>query len=135
MCEPLSGDAGAPELPRLVASALDAGVPDGGPAPVGIPILQMTRPRLNGGGPSYPSAARALEIEGRVLARCRILKDGRATDCCLIRSLPYLGNAVLAFLSTASFVPAALNGVPFDSLTAVPFNFSLRVAPSTQGSP
>jgi TonB-like protein len=122
----LDGDAGP--ITGIVGGPVEGDSLDGGATDGGVPRFGtgMTRPYLVSSLPSFPSAVRRHHVTGTILAGCVILKDGTAKDCCLFRSLPYAGNAVLTWLKTAQFHPVTLGGTPIDCRVTVPIRISAQ---------
>src|SRR5436189_6477494 len=66
-----------PEPPPLMcAPRPDAGILDGGSGVRHFEKDQMTRPQSLAGGPPYTKAARRSRIQGKLLVRCIIRKEG-----------------------------------------------------------
>ena len=92
-------------------------VPAGGTQPV------VTR-RVN---PSYPRAARDQGIEGTVVIRAIVRRDGRAGEVEILRDLPMgLGDAAREAVRQWRFRPATVGGQPIDVYYTVTVRFTLR---------
>ena len=92
-------------------------VPAGGTQP------QVVR-RVN---PSYPRAARSNGIEGIVVIRAIVRRDGRADEVEILRDLPMgLGAAARDAVSQWRFLPATYKGEPIDVYYSVTVRFTLR---------
>lgn len=77
--------------------------------------LQVTRPdKLHGFKLSYPPAAMKAKIQGETSVQCTIRADGRNTNCRILKSLPYLDDAVLRAVEAAKSDPIRVNGKPVD---------------------
>ena len=79
-------------------------------------------------GPAYPDALRMMGVEGRVVARFIIGKNGRVeTDPTIVSATDdQFANAVRRYLATARYRPASRNGQPVRQLAEQEFNFALR---------
>lgn len=72
----------------------------------------MTRPTaIVPAMPEYTWAAREHHIEGMVVVQCTLPIDGRPTNCRILRSLPYLDQAVLDAVAASRYAPATFLGV------------------------
>lgn len=92
------------------------GVPAGGREPV---VLDRRIPR-------YPPAARANGIEGTVVVRAVVRKNGRVGDVEIVRDLPFgLGEAAARAVREWRFRPATYQGEPIDVYYNVTINFRL----------
>jgi protein TonB len=99
-------------------------------APENTPIPPgevLTAPKLLS-GPAYPAYTRgAMEcgIQGKVIARCTLTVEGRLVDCTLVKTLPFLGEAVLRMLATQQYAPAVYQGHPQAIFYTQTFRFKL----------
>ena len=76
--------------------------------------------------PRYPPLARRAGIQGPVVVRGVVRKDGRIDDVEVIKDLPYgLGDAAREAVSRWRFRPATYNGQPIDVYYTVTVNFRL----------
>src|SRR5690349_11130496 len=98
---------------------LDGGVlesPDGGRTDLAGFVeagLAMERPRrLSGDSPVYTREAAEQHVEGTFIARCELTENGDVTDCCVLKGLPYMNEAVLDALETWKYTPARFKGRP-----------------------
>jgi TonB family protein len=121
---------GAPaELP--VAPPISEWTPLVAPDPIGVyPAVPPggTQPRVvRRVNPSYPRAARLQNIEGVVVIRAIVRKDGRAAEVEVLRDLPMgLGDAAREAVSQWRFDPATVNGEPIDVYYTVTVRFTLK---------
>lgn len=93
-----------------------AGVPPGGTDPV---VIDRAIPR-------YPPAARGNGIEGTVVVRAVVRRNGRVGDVEILRDLPYgLGEAAASAVRRWRFRPATYQGRPIDVYYNVTVNFRL----------
>jgi TonB family protein len=78
--------------------------------------------------PQYTQAARDAKVEGVVLIRCIVRKDGRATDAKILRGLGYgLDEAALTTVTNQwRFKPGTLNGRPVDVQATIEISFRSR---------
>jgi len=77
--------------------------------------------------PSYPEAARAAGIEGRVILRIVISETGEVTSVTVMRGDPILAQAAVEVVKGWKFQPATLEGKPIAVFRIVPINFSSKV--------
>jgi TonB family protein len=76
--------------------------------------------------PRYPSSARGAGVQGAVVVRGIVRKDGTIDDVEIIKDLPYgLGEAARAAVSRWRFRPATYRGEPIDVYYTVTVNFRL----------
>ena len=75
--------------------------------------------------PSYPLMAREAEVEGEVLLRVLVGKDGRVADVHVDRSIPMLDLAAIEAARTWVFKPALSNNRPVAVWIARRVRFSL----------
>ncbi len=87
----------------------------------------MTAPVLTGGQsqPQYTREAMEAKVEGKVIARCTITLTGTLTDCRIIKSLPFLDQAVLATLAGQRYSPVMYQGHPQSVFYTLTFRFKL----------
>ena len=103
----------------ILAQKGDAGLsdaPDGGG--------QMTPPRRISGENLSPSPL-ALEhgVHGMMVLKCRLEVDGTAQNCNVIKTLPYMTDALLAAARTWRYEPVKVDGKP----VAVDYVFRIRL--------
>lgn len=102
---------------RADRSGVYAAVPPGGTQPDEIDRVV----------PRYPMGARAAGIEGPVVIRGIVRRDGTIDNVQIIKDLPYgLGDAARQAVSQWRFRPATVNGEPIDVYYTVTVNFRLR---------
>jgi protein TonB len=83
--------------------------------------------RLRIDPPQYPQLAREAGIEGRVMIRALIGKDGKVKKAVLIEAAnQILVEAALASAHTAIFKPAMQQGKPVEVWVMMPIDFSLK---------
>ncbi|HEX6158901.1 MAG TPA: TonB family protein [Thermoanaerobaculia bacterium] len=77
--------------------------------------------------PSYPPMARRAGVQGPVVVRGIVRRDGTIDNVEVIRDLPYgLGNAARAAVRKWRFRPATYRGEPIDVYYTVTVNFRLQ---------
>jgi len=85
----------------------------------------MVRPTLLAGEERPQPSREALmaKVEGLVVASCTITSGGSVTNCRLIKSLPYMDDAVLSNLQARKYTPVMFQGRP----VSVEYKFSFRI--------
>jgi len=107
-----------------------------GAATEGAPVIAgtATGPRGNSTArpsfnpkPPYPSEARRLRQEGRVVLQVTVSAEGRATNVSILRSsgVASLDESAVATVRRWTFDPARLAGVAIPSKVEVPVTFTL----------
>jgi TonB family protein len=77
--------------------------------------------------PRYPGAARVRNIQGAVVVRGIVRRDGTIDNVEIIKDLPYgLGDAARDAVRRWRFRPATLRGEPIDVYYTVTVNFKLQ---------
>jgi protein TonB len=119
----------------------------GGPAPTPpnlndpnavIPFdsSRMNRPvKVSGPDPVYPKAALSARVEGMVILRCTIKKDGHVESCRMIKSLPHLDAAALASIKSSRYTPVVFQGRAVNVDYVFPFRFRLPDPPAPPPPP
>lgn len=131
--EPGSSEAPPPSVPEepQVAPPISEWTPQVAPDPIGVyPAVPPggTQPRVvRRENPSYPRAARNAGIEGVVVIRAIVRKDGRADQVEILRDLPMgVGEAAREAVRQWRFEPATVEGKPIDVYYTVTVRFTLR---------
>ena len=102
---------------------------DPGQPPCGnstIPFGQgMVRPSLLAGEeqPALSREALVAKVEGLVIAKCTITTEGAVKDCKLIKTLPYMDEAIKANLMARKYTPVMFQGKP----VSVEYTFTFRI--------
>lgn len=87
----------------------------------------MEKPKKKSGpDPAYTREARDAKVEGKMLVQCVVSTDGRLTDCKVLKSLPFMEQAVLKALAQQRWEPATQNGKPLAVLYTIHFTFKLK---------
>ncbi len=77
--------------------------------------------------PEYPPKARRQNIQGRVLLRVLVDREGRAADIQVVESShPEFTRAARKSARRSSYVPMKRLGQPVESWVLIPFHFQLR---------
>ncbi|NTX13490.1 TonB family protein [Myxococcus sp. CA056] len=106
-----------------VIPGLPNGVGDGTGEEV-LPFGQgMTQPVLMGGPPlEYTEQARMARVEGTVIAKCVVTREGDVRDCRIIKGLAHMDEEVLDALHHRRYSPVTFQGRP----QSVSYVFTLR---------
>jgi protein TonB len=97
------------------------------PDPDTIKVVEKEPHLVEGPAPVYPQLAREAQIEGTVIVRVLVGKDGKVKETLLVRSAhDLLDRAALAATRDYVFTPAVQNGRPVAVWVSIPFRFRLR---------
>jgi protein TonB len=114
---PMPMPAPQPVPARADRSGVYAAVPPGGTQPEEVDRVV----------PRYPMGARTAGVEGPVVIRGIVRRDGTIDNVEVIKDLPYgLGEAAREAVSQWRFRPATIGGEPIDVYYTVTVNFRLR---------
>jgi TonB family protein len=92
----------------------------------------MTRPELlSGREPQYTPEAFARGVEGTIIARCTIRKDGQVRNCRLVQGLEPMNDEVVKALESRRYAPVFYQGQPVD----VDYVFRVRLVLNKEGGP
>jgi TonB family protein len=106
-----------PEPAMVDRSAVYAAVPAGGTQPEEVDRVT----------PRYPAMARRAGVEGSVVVRGIVRRDGSIDDVEIIKDLPFgLGQSARDAVSQWRFRPATVRGEPIDVYYTVTVNFRLQ---------
>ena len=84
----------------------------------------MTPPRLLSGPlPAYTREALEARVEGTLIVRCIITRQGETEDCRVLKGLPHLSESVLGALEARRYTPVTFQGRP----VSVIYNFNVRM--------
>ena len=87
----------------------------------------MERPKKKSGpDPTYTREARGAKVEGKMLVQCIVHADGRVSDCKVLKSLPFMDQAVLGALAQQRWEPATQGGKAIAVLYTIPLTFKLK---------
>ena len=110
-------------------------VPEPAPAPVerttgvysAVPAGGTSPEELDRVVPHYPAAARRANVQGAVVVRGIVRRDGTIDNVEIIKDLPHgLGEAARRAVSRWRFRPATYRGEPIDVYYTVTVNFRLQ---------
>lgn len=76
--------------------------------------------------PAYPDMARQAEVEGTVMVRALVGKDGKVQDAFVTEGIPMLNDAAIAAARKAIFKPALQQRRPVAVWVQIPMRFSLN---------
>jgi protein TonB len=76
--------------------------------------------------PTYPDSAREARVDGTVIMKALVCKDGSVGDIVIVNSIPMLDAAAAAAVYQWQFKPAVLDGRPVATWVAVPARISLH---------
>jgi protein TonB len=99
---------------------------DGFPAPDDDVYVEELPEVLTRAAPVYPEAARKARIEGTVVVRGLVDRDGRVRDVRVTKSIPGLDQAAEDCVRQWTFKPAMAKGSPVAVWVAIPVKFTLR---------
>jgi protein TonB len=108
---------------------IDENAPATTEEPVGeevVPFVSgnMTPPRLlSGASLEYTREALEARVEGLLIARCIITREGDVEDCRILKGQPHMNEAVLSALETRRYSPVTYQGRPI----SVIYNFHIKL--------
>ncbi len=119
----------APAAVAMTASANS--IPSASPAAPGGKALVVSSGvvagnRISGQAPTYPSMARAANIQGTVVLEATITRSGRTSNLRILSGPMMLRAAALEAVRNWRYKPYLLNGQPIDVQTAINVVFSLN---------
>ena len=76
--------------------------------------------------PSYPAEARAKGIQGTVMVRALVIKDGTVREAHAVEPLPYLDGAAESCVLQWRFKPAKNGSTPVAVWVSIPVKFTLH---------
>lgn len=98
------------------------------PAPEDFVAVDQYPERLSIAPPEYPPMALQAGVEGSVLVRALVGKDGKVKQVQVISGPEMLREAAVASAKTALFRPAILNAKPIEVWVVFPVSFQMRGA-------
>jgi TonB family protein len=96
------------------------------PGPDVFVAVEVFPEKLRMDAPIYPPLARETGIEGTVILRILVSKEGRVLDCIVMSGNPMLVDAALTAARTAVFSPALQAQKPVAVWVQLPIVFSLK---------
>lgn len=96
------------------------------PSPEEFVAVEEEPVRLRIAPPVYPEVATQAGVEGTVLVRALVGKDGRIKDCIVIDGPEMLREAAVACAKTAVFKPALLQHKPVEVWVMIPITFKMH---------
>ncbi len=81
--------------------------------------------KVSGPDPTYTPEARARRVQGTMKAQCRIMTNGCAVGCRIVKTLPFMNEAVLDALQRTHYRPATVDGKPVNVDYSVTVTLSL----------
>jgi TonB family protein len=102
--------------------------PDSGqPIPVRVPEGVATGLLIKKVAPEYPNVARQARVQGQVVMKAVIDKNGDIADLTLVSGHPMLAPAAFAAVKQWKYKPYTRNGEPVEVETEITVSFSLSV--------
>ena len=98
------------------------------PSPTEFVPVEEEPVRISIDPPVYPDVAISAGIEGTVLVRVLVSKDGKVKDALVIEGHELLKEAAIACARTAVFRPALAQQRPVEVWVMMPITFQLRAA-------
>ncbi|MBN2172130.1 MAG: TonB family protein [Candidatus Krumholzibacteriota bacterium] len=96
------------------------------PAPGEFVAVEQEPVRIAIDPPVYPGVAMAAGVEGTVIVRVLVGRDGKVADALVVDGIPMLDEAALACARTAVFRPALLQNRPIEVWVLMPIVFKLH---------
>jgi serine/threonine-protein kinase len=126
---PVAAAGGSAPVLRPAVEVPVAPAPAAAPSPAGdlVPLEQLTvRPRLvnPGEAPRYTREAMAARVEDTFVARCRVTRAGRLTNCRVTKSVPMMDEVVLQSLGTRQYEPGLVGTTPVETELSVMMRLS-----------
>ena len=123
------GGTGEPGNADAVLNSLGTGHPAAGPSPASLAPLRVSR-MMEGNlieriQPQYPSLARQARIQGTVLLRAVISRDGKIENLQVLSGHPMLVQAAMDAVRQWRYRSYYLNNEPVEVETQVTVNFTL----------
>ena len=98
---------------------------DGNPAPDDFVAVEEMPVLIDMPPPNYPDMARQAEVEGTVMIRALVGKDGKVKDAFVTDGVPMLNDAAVAASMKAVFKPALQQHKPVPVWVQIPMRFTL----------
>jgi periplasmic protein TonB len=100
--------------------------PDAQSAPVDFQAFEEAPELITMPAPAYPELARQAGVEGTVVVRVLVGKDGKVQQAFIAESIPMLDESALLAARGAVFKPALQQHKPVAVWVHVPMRFTLR---------
>ena len=125
------GDSGTPTQPGGIVGAVDAATTPLPPPPQRVRVSSGVSAGLlvSKVPPRYPEEAREQRVQGTVVLKVNIDKEGNVYKTELISGQPLLAPAAIEAVRQWKYKPYLLNGAPVEVETQVQVNFVLKVPP------
>ena len=127
------GDLGGTGTGDLVVGGGGGGGGEGGegdgdrePSPDEFIAVEVEPVRISMAAPVYPDVARSADVEGTVIVRALVGKDGKVKKVLILDGHPMLNDAAVECARTALFKPALLQNKPVEVWVMMPIGFKLR---------
>jgi TonB family protein len=105
---------------------IPTGDADGNPSPDDFVAVEEMPVLISMPSPAYPDMARQAEVEGTVMVRALVGKDGKVQDAFVTEGIPMLNDAAVAAAKRAVFKPALQQHKPVAVWVQIPMRFSLN---------
>jgi len=113
-------------IPTGATAAVTASRQTGAGRPVDVlPFTADMEPPLRIEGPSLamPRAARTAGVKGTMIFKCTISDKGTVSNCRTIKTLPFMEEEVLRYITSGLYRPVMFNGAP----VSVDYVFNVRI--------
>jgi periplasmic protein TonB len=119
----VGGGSVGPEEGESAAPVAAAAVPGG---PITLPEDAEPADCSENEPPQYPEAARSTGIEGKVVLKVVVERDGRVANVRLMKGDQPFADAAIAAISRWTCTPASLDGTPISVYRVINVPFTLR---------
>jgi protein TonB len=99
---------------------------DTSPSPDEFIVVDEEPQRISIASPVYPAMARDAQIEGTVIVRVLVGKDGKVKDVIVVDGPDALRQAADDCARTSTWRPALIDGEPVEVWVMMPVTFRLR---------
>lgn len=96
------------------------------PAPDDFVPVEEDPVRIHIDPPVYPDVARSAGVEGTVMVRALVGRDGKVKRAVVVEGNPLLNDAAITCAKTAVFRPALSNNRPVEVWVLIPVTFRIR---------
>jgi protein TonB len=87
--------------------------------------------RIAGSPPTYTKEAFKAGVHGDFVAKCTIAEDGSLENCCVVRGLPFMNQALIRSLYTWRYTPVTFEGHP----VKVDYVITIHLKPPNEAKP